>query len=236
MSPAGHPPSPAPSKTVPGQLKQQNRHPQPLQTALSSQRWNIYPPKTCPTIRTGLQSLGGETPQTWRRMRIGRRFPRDFTPALCLALCHPTGLGLTEKGRGNNAKRPCRAVRRSRSLPVGGARPTQGLGARETPAPKRRPPTSMAKPQTLGESRSPAAGAASSPRRGCATRVNAAFTPPGPEGQSPAPARTRGAGRPGPQNPAGTRRCPPPQPALAPRPRRCNIWTTKAALGLNGPD
>lgn len=89
-------------------------------------------------------------------------FPRDCTPALCLAPCHPTAPGLTE-GRGNNAEAlPCRAAvpepARGRGAVAPPARLEQGHagpGARETPAPKRLPPTSLGKPQTPGRSGAP---------------------------------------------------------------------------------
>ncbi|XP_037995191.1 skin secretory protein xP2-like [Motacilla alba alba] len=80
-------------------------------------------------------------------MGIGRRFPRDFTPALCLAPRHPTGLGLTEEGRGYNAKSPSRAGPR---VPE----PARGRGA--VPPPPPRPERGPRRAGGSGNSRSQA--------------------------------------------------------------------------------
>lgn len=101
-------------------------------------------------------------------------------------------------------------------------RPQRGIGRPGQP-----PHPAAALPRVLGRFHSSAAGGTL------------------PHGQSPAPARDPRSQVPGQaQTPRGRTRlscptaaCPRPAPLpAAPRPRRCNIWTTKAAVGLNGPD
>lgn len=163
---------------------------------------------------------------------IGRRFPRDSTPALCLAPCHPTGLGLTEERRGNNARRPSRAGRRvpepargRGAVPPPPPRPERGpcraggLGELPHPSAAARP-LQWENPKHLRESHSPAAlghraaGAASPPCR-AVPRVLGRFHSSAASGtlqggQSPAPAGAPRSQAPGQaKTPRGRRRLPP---------------------------
>lgn len=175
-------------------------------------------------------------------------FPRDCTPALCLAPCHPTAPGLTE-GRGNNAEAlPCRAAVPEPARGRGAVAPPRSAGA----GPRRAGGSGNSRTQAppahfAGKTPNTrplwGSATASSGRCGCATRVAALIPPAGgtlPDGQSPAPARDPAEPVPGQaKTPRRGKETPgPPQPAPAPHPcpRLRNIWTTKAAVGLNGPD
>lgn len=185
-------------------------------------------------------------------LKHGRRFLRDFTPALCLAPCHATGPGLTEE-RGNNGKRPSRGGRRvpepappprlerdprraggsgksrTRAPPpahLGGK--TRNTRAKVAPRPhwgtgrQGQPPLSAAAlPRVFRRFHCPAAGG-TLPRRAepcCPPEARAG--------------KDRGEGASCPRR-SLPRSAPPP---AAPRPRRSNSWSsTKAAVGLNGPD